>query len=98
MKYSNPLPRFHFEHGITPFYVCICLENWIPVSILVFANDKKHAVKIAKDAIQFRIDQKSGMMVKDTPLLLTDQATISVHEIDKHQLYKVGWASNDTIL
>jgi len=98
MKYSNPIPNYKFKAGNIPYYVAIELDSWIPVSVIVFAKDKQNALQIVKEGIVFILQQSNDMLPKDAADLLTEKAKITVQEINKKQLYKVGWAVNDTIL
>ncbi len=98
MNYSNPVPNFKFKPGDTPYYVAIELDGWIPISVIVFANSEHHATEIVRNAVKFILERKSKMTPDDAPKLLTNKAKISVSKIRKNQLYRVGWAINDTIL
>lgn len=96
MAYSNPIPGYTFVNGEIPYYVSIELNHWIPVSVMVFADNKEHALEIVKQGIKKIIEDNSEHMPESTPKLLTN-GTITVEKIEKNQLYKISWAANDTI-
>lgn len=97
-SYSNPIPGYEFKCGKHPFYVAIGYKHWIPVSVIVFADDKVHALEIVKNGIQFIIDKNGNYTPDDSIALLSKDADITVLRITSDQMYSTEWAANATIL
>ena len=97
-KYSNPIPGYKFKPGKYPFYVAIAHDHWIPISVIVFADDANHALEIVKGGIQFIIDKDSIYVPNDSVALLSKDADITVLAIVTDQMYSTEWAVNATIL
>lgn len=116
MNYSNPIIRwidgsnnegFTYDHGEHPFHLFIHTGSWIPLSIMVFANNEDHALIIFKDLIKWckkAKNYKSKDLYKPSKNYLKEyeravrNKTLQITRINKNQCFKIGWAGNDTYI
>ena len=96
--------------GNTPFCVRASRNFHIPINMLVFSDTEENAVREVKDALQWaktiyhrekesaHPDSKSRKEFKTSMDDLLYGYTWEVNEVGKNQLFKIGWASNDTIV
>lgn len=100
---------FTYEGGTTLYHFCptSCgiFERHIPVNVVFFANDLKHAEDVLVRMLEYRIEcvKKQGpyggvdsaYWAKD---ILAGRAKWIITPAPTNQFFSVGWADNDTIL
>ena len=100
---------YTFKPGKYPFYAVLDEESWIPLNVLLFADSKEHTKKILENAFYFMkkcaIEFKENTGDEHRCINMLSQANffikklndIQITRIVLNQLFKVGWAENDTI-
>ena len=109
--YSNPISTLdegytYCPKGNTVFCVCFSDDHWIPINVLVFSDTNKNAIAEVVKAIEWLKEKatseefdKQGYPSHRTKahyekiLRLSRLCTV----IEPNQLFKIGWADNDTI-
>ena len=96
---------FKYEPGKDPYICQYWSDHWVGMTAMVFANDEAHARKIIADMLDWADDHHNGVY-GDYKSCLHEQEVWLLAEIramklrvckaDRSQIYKVGWASNDT--
>ena len=108
--YSNPVAGFYFEgdrdgdgftyekKGDIPFCVRVSETYWVPINVMVFSDSEKNAVQVVKDAIAWMVERaKAAKYNKDNTLFdMAKCPSIEVQRVEPNQLFKIGWAVNDT--
>ena len=109
--YSNPVVIN--REGVTfnplgnmPYNVTIRTDTWIPINVLVFSDTKEHAIDTVKTTILKAANTKSinadyeslNRQRQQAMIDIIKTGKIEVTEINLNQLYKIGWADNDTII
>jgi len=103
--------EFTYNPGRYLYAVNFSRGNYIAINVIVFANSITHVRRILKSMIMFERgcrrqhpvseEMREKFIALNTFLdgsLINDKAwTLSIHLADKNQMYRVGWASNDTI-
>lgn len=106
--------EFHYEPGSKLFHFSphdSGLSKTLECNIVMFANDVAHATQIVEDMLKFRIEclkqyakangkKYSAPFHRDgyTEMLLANKSKWVIVEAPMNQIYKIGWADNDTIL
>lgn len=96
---------FHFSPGSE---VHEMFDRWIPINVIFFAENKKHATEIVERMIKFRLKcfdeykKKAGHVDpyhnrEPAEVILAAKDKWIITEAPMDQFYKVGWASNDYI-
>ena len=80
--------------------------GWIPFSLMLFADNEDHARKILREGflfmkkceLEYLASNSSNIILHksaDEYLVMVDKAQITL--VDRGQIFKIGWADNDTI-
>lgn len=112
VNYSNPArfwvdnskqKEFTYIGGQTPYNVHLRIDSCICLSVLVFADSKDQAKRIVLDMVVFGIECCNSRDVLDKIKLgsleeiKNNADKIEVQQASRDQIYKIGWADNDTI-
>ena len=120
LHYSNPASfwttgnikkEFEYTPGENMFHIYVETGNWIPLSVLVFADDEEHARRILLEMTAFwrtciDLYEKSqgigsvdsGDIVKlNTIEKAIKYRKFGINNINKNQLYKISWGQNDQL-
>ena len=100
---------FAYEPGPDPWIVQYRVANWIPMTAMVFARDEAHARQIVLDMLDHAIECRKKYVADVKETGRDDYRSVSSDRLEeiktwtlkacpapKTQMYKVGWASNDT--
>ena len=101
---------YTFEpEGTIPFCVRVSIRNHIPINVMVFSDTKENAVERVKKSLAFAIENiykneepqhRDLLGRKEKQAMYKDYLknyTWEVCRIEPNQLFKIGWACNDTI-
>lgn len=125
----DDLKSFTYEGGSTLFHFSTKMleselfKNWIPVNVVFFANDEKHAVEVLIRMFEFLLDCKAQYLSyidgkgkntahadyykeraekeSSTVMVILGElrsGAVLPEKAPTNQFYKVGFASNDTML
>jgi hypothetical protein len=98
--YEGGAKLYHFNPSTCVKYERF--DHWIPVNVIFFANNEKHALDIIERMLRFRLKKKPtayddhGRQLAQ--VILDHKDEWKVNEAPTDQFYTVSWASNDTIL
>lgn len=106
--YSNPTAGFYFEgdkvaftydkKGDIPFCVRVSEQHWLPINVMVFSDTEKNAVQVVKDVIAWMVERAKEKSYHKSNIIfdMAKCASIEVQRVEQNQLFKIGWATNDT--
>jgi hypothetical protein len=93
---SSEEERFIGDPDGQPFTVIAHSNNWIPLSVLIYAQNGQDAIKRVQDFLKLVVlESKSKIQQERAQKILNLTFTATV--FDKRFVAKVAWAGNDTL-